>query len=117
MSIKKDTNTIIFTRRGIRYSLKLQSCNRIWWFGGNKKSCLNKTAFCFCGNGRDRTADTRIFSPVLYRLSYISVPFFKCCAKIDFFYKLQKKLDTFFYVLLILFNILTKYMIYSLVEY
>jgi len=45
------------------------------------------------------------------------VPFFKCCAKIDFFYKLQKKLDTFFYVLLILFNILTKYMIYSLVEY
>jgi hypothetical protein len=24
----------------------------------------------FCGVGRDRTADTRIFSPLLYRLSY-----------------------------------------------
>ncbi len=24
------------------------------------------------GQGRDRTADTRIFSPVLYRLSYLS---------------------------------------------
>tara|TARA_B110000091_G_scaffold23099_1_gene21875 strand:- start:1484 stop:1723 length:240 start_codon:yes stop_codon:yes gene_type:complete len=28
--------------------------------------------FCeaFCGVGRDRTADTRIFSPLLYQLSY-----------------------------------------------
>ena len=25
-----------------------------------------------CGTGRDRTADTRIFSPVLYLLSYLS---------------------------------------------
>lgn len=24
----------------------------------------------FCGVGRDRTGDTRIFSPLLYRLSY-----------------------------------------------
>jgi len=26
--------------------------------------------FMFCGVGRDRTADTRIFSPLLYQLSY-----------------------------------------------
>jgi hypothetical protein len=26
-----------------------------------------------CGDGRNRTADTRIFSPLLYRLSYITV--------------------------------------------
>ena len=24
----------------------------------------------YCGSGRNRTADTRIFSPLLYRLSY-----------------------------------------------
>ena len=27
----------------------------------------------FCGEGRDRTADTRIFSPVLYLLSYLTL--------------------------------------------
>jgi hypothetical protein len=27
-----------------------------------------------CGVGRDRTADTRIFSPLLYRLSYRTIP-------------------------------------------
>ena len=27
------------------------------------------------GQGRDRTADTRIFSPVLYQLSYLSASF------------------------------------------
>src|SRR3990172_4541008 len=27
------------------------------------------------GQGRDRTGDTRIFSPVLYQLSYLSVSF------------------------------------------
>jgi hypothetical protein len=26
-----------------------------------------------CGDGRDRTADTRIFSPLLYQLSYITI--------------------------------------------
>jgi hypothetical protein len=25
-----------------------------------------------CGQGRNRTADTRIFSPLLYRLSYLT---------------------------------------------
>ena len=28
----------------------------------------------FCGVGRDRTGDTRIFSPLLYRLSYRTIP-------------------------------------------
>jgi hypothetical protein len=28
-----------------------------------------------CGVGRDRTADTRIFSPLLYRLSYRTIPY------------------------------------------
>jgi hypothetical protein len=27
----------------------------------------------FCGVGRDRTADTRIFSPLLYQLSYRTI--------------------------------------------
>jgi hypothetical protein len=37
------------------------------------------TAFIFRGVGRDRTADTRIFSPLLYRLSYrtISCKFYR----------------------------------------
>ena len=26
-----------------------------------------------CGQGRSRTADTRIFSPLLYRLSYLAI--------------------------------------------
>jgi hypothetical protein len=26
-----------------------------------------------CGQGRNRTADTRIFSPLLYRLSYLAI--------------------------------------------
>jgi hypothetical protein len=35
-----------------------------------------RLALNFCGVGRDRTADTRIFSPLLYRLSYrTSFPF------------------------------------------
>jgi hypothetical protein len=34
----------------------------------NKKGRI--TATFACGVGRDRTADTRIFSPLLYRLSY-----------------------------------------------
>ncbi len=36
----------------------------------------------FCGVGRDRTADTRIFSPLLYRLSYRTI---ERAAKIELF--------------------------------
>jgi hypothetical protein len=43
-------------------------------------ACLNEEAFRNCllrkalgsGQGRDRTADTRIFSPLLYQLSYLT---------------------------------------------
>ena len=31
---------------------------------------LRRLMIFLCGVGRDRTADTRIFSPLLYRLSY-----------------------------------------------
>lgn len=31
------------------------------------------------GQGRDRTADTRIFSPLLYQLSYLAKFYFACC--------------------------------------
>ena len=31
-----------------------------------------KTLSWWCGQGRNRTADTRIFSPLLYRLSYLA---------------------------------------------
>ncbi len=34
-----------------------------------------------CGVGRDRTGDTRIFSPLLYRLSYRTIPFRGCKYK------------------------------------
>ena len=32
-------------------------------------------AFCLSGQGRDRTADTWIFSPLLYQLSYLTFCF------------------------------------------
>jgi hypothetical protein len=39
---------------------------------GQQKSDHNfrRNRFKACGVGRDRTGDTRIFSPLLYRLSY-----------------------------------------------
>jgi hypothetical protein len=40
-----------------------------------KKKCLNNQALfilILSGDGRNRTADTRIFNPLLYRLSYIT---------------------------------------------
>jgi hypothetical protein len=35
-----------------------------------KKKTPEKSGFC--GEGQNRTADTRIFSPLLYRLSYFT---------------------------------------------
>lgn len=35
----------------------------------------NHTRECGCGDGRNRTADTRIFNPLLYQLSYITLCF------------------------------------------
>src|SRR6186997_1281314 len=40
-------------------------------YGRKSNSRLGLT-LCENGQGRDRTADTRIFSPVLYQLSYLS---------------------------------------------
>ena len=64
---------------------------RVLWCGpaptrrGNRLKCFydhllfenqNPRHRCwgFCGVGRDRTGDTRIFSPLLYRLSYRTIP-------------------------------------------
>src|SRR5690606_32959426 len=42
-------------------------------FAGNDKSLAGATCKAYqSGQGRNRTADTRIFSPVLYLLSYLS---------------------------------------------
>jgi hypothetical protein len=49
------------------------------------KKCKTKKAFqqglkgffSICGVGRDRTGDTWIFSPLLYRLSYRTIPFLR----------------------------------------
>jgi hypothetical protein len=52
----------------------------------NKKTRLEPG----CGVGRNRTADTRIFSPLLYQLSYRTFKFFKRAANI-----LELYLDSF----------------------
>lgn len=42
----------------------------------SSEKCLKFSSFTICsGTGRNRTADTRIFSPVLYQLSYRTVDF------------------------------------------
>ena len=40
------------------------------------KESLISASKRYNGQGRDRTADTRIFSPVLYQLSYLSAGLF-----------------------------------------
>lgn len=48
---------------------KSLTCNL--WCGGNKKSYpKNEIAFYICGAEWTRTTDSRIFSPMLYHLSY-----------------------------------------------
>ena len=37
---------------------------------GYKKSSEEKSSLLFCGANGNRTSDTRIFSPLLYQLSY-----------------------------------------------
>ena len=39
----------------------------------SKKAPEQPGAFAFCGVGGNRTPDTRIFSPLLYRLSYRTI--------------------------------------------
>lgn len=45
--------------------------------------------FPFCGATWNRTRDTRIFSPLLYQLSY-GTPLFWCC-KSSYFFETAKK--------------------------
>jgi hypothetical protein len=41
---------------------------------GSKEEGLADVSYCFKGGqGRNRTTDTRIFSPLLYRLSYLAI--------------------------------------------
>ena len=76
-------------------------------FRENKKSrfslkirILHCFAFLCCGATRNRTGDTRIFSPLLYQLSYGTVWFSFASAKVWlFFYSCKcfyKKLQKFF---------------------
>ena len=51
-----------------------------------KKAVTNKcNCLIFCGATRNRTGDTRIFSPLLYQLSYGTVVLFNGCKDTDFF--------------------------------
>src|SRR5262245_25346745 len=44
----------------MEFSRKARACN---WLNSKERGC---------GQGQNRTADTRIFSPLLYRLSYLA---------------------------------------------
>ncbi len=51
-----------------------------------KKAVTNKcNCLIFSGATRNRTGDTRIFSPLLYQLSYGTVVLFNGCKDTDFF--------------------------------
>ena len=54
----------------------------------------------FSGATRNRTGDTRIFSPLLYQLSYgtsDSASFLKCSAKVKIFFKCTRFFALFFF--------------------
>jgi hypothetical protein len=62
----------------------------------HKRKRLGQTPSLFCGVGRDRTGDTRIFSPLLYRLSYRTILPQKRAAKIgNYELKRQKERKSF----------------------
>ena len=56
----------------------------------------NYDCIFFCGATRNRTGDTRIFSPLLYQLSYGTIDFFKSGAKVLLFFDMTKYFCTFF---------------------
>ncbi len=47
--------------------------NATAFFGNPLSKKKRDLCLSFCGVGRDRTGDTRIFSPLLYRLSYRTI--------------------------------------------
>ena len=55
---------------------------------------VNKLEITFCGATRNRTGDTRIFSPLLYQLSYGTVLF--CDAKVEIIFFAAKGKGHFF---------------------
>ena len=61
----------------------------------NKKDFENSKSF-LCGATRNRTGDTRIFSPLLYQLSYGTIDFSKSVAKVLLFFELTKYFSSFF---------------------
>ena len=79
----------------IQEILMLHSLAQSLSFGENKKSrfslkigILRCFAFLCCGATRNRTGDTRIFSPLLYQLSYGTVAF--ADAKIEVIFVICK---------------------------
>ena len=63
----KMTRCRIFVNVKIVCVHTISECKR--W---HKKAFPVWEGFCWGGDGRNRTADTRIFSPLLYQLSYIT---------------------------------------------
>ena len=61
-----------------------------------KKTKKTSTEVFFCGATRNRTGDTRIFSPLLYQLSYGTIDFSKSAAKVLLFFELTKYFSSFF---------------------
>ena len=46
----------------------------------HKKAPLKARLFVYGAQGRNRTTDTRIFSPLLYRLSYLGIYSYCACG-------------------------------------
>ena len=62
---------------------------------------VNKLEITFCGTTRNRTGDTRIFSPLLYQLSYGTLPLPRGCppfasAKLGISFHSTKFFATYF---------------------
>jgi hypothetical protein len=64
---------VLYGSNSTRYPPFLENCAPHCTRTANKKP-LDEASRGRCGDGRNRTADTRIFSPLLYRLSYITMP-------------------------------------------
>ena len=61
----------------------------MWWYITKKRVTLLSNSFV-CGATRNRTGDTRIFSPLLYHLSYGTNCFSLACAKVRKCFGLSK---------------------------
>ncbi len=64
---------------------KVFGVNSKWPTNGQQRKTKKDLHFCKSlkvsgGSRQNRTADTRIFSPLLYRLSYRATPLFECLS-------------------------------------